>query len=433
MTVAAGGSAAASRLDALAPRCRRKRQLRDLAQALRDYHAVPTDIDAARGWASVDLFTAFLSEDPGLPEPEGAAKRWGLIDGSVQMLIFAPILLTWASLALAAFGARGSESMLQAWEAGSVPGLALRDVALYTAAIVAVLIGLTAALATHRRGLENAEAQLRQELAETFTVVDLELSPLRIGITKRIAKELDKAADKLADAADAIEMVGQTAGRAQQAAATAVTAAIPALADVETAAKASRDAAAELGAVPDRLARHLDQITAAVGEMTQADRDLVTSMDGAAKQLADSVTSSTSDLAASASNLAVATAASAAQIAGALDSGAGELRDALSDVTVAAAGYASQTEVAADVIGRTHQELAALPAAVEGLHGGVSGIDGQLAQLTIAITAAKETAALLLEAVSTLRDQPLPPPASSAAANNLGVANPISVSRDQVL
>jgi hypothetical protein len=433
MTVAGAGSAAVSRLGALAPRCRRKQQLRDLAQALRDYHAVPTDIDAARGWASVDLFTAFLSEDPGLPEPEGAAKRWGLIDGLVQMLIFAPILLTWASLAFAAFGARGGQSMLQAWEAGSVPGLALRDVALYTAAIVVVLIGLTAALAAHRRGLENAEAQLRQELAEALTVVELELSPLRIGITKRIAKELDKAADKLAGAADAIETAGQTASRAQQAAATAVTAAIPALADVETAAKASRDAAAELGAVPDRLARHLDQITAAVGEVTQADRDLVTSMDGAAKQLADSVTSSTSDLATSASNLAAATAASTARIAGALDSGAGELRDALSDVTVAAAGYASQTEVAADIIGRTHQELAALPAAVQGLHGGVSGIEGQLAQLTAAITAAKEAAALLLEAVSTLRDQPLSPSASSAAANNLGAANPISVSTDQVL
>ena len=424
MTVASAGSAAVSRLDALAPRCRRNQQLRYLAQALRDYHAVPADLSAARGWASVDLFTAFLSEDPGLPEPEGAAKRWGLIDGLVQMLIFAPILLTWASLAFAAFGARGGESMLQAWEAGSVPGLALRDVALYTAVIVVVLIGLTAALAAHRWLLENAEAQLRQELAEALTIVDLELSPLRIGITKRIAEELDKAADKLADAADAIETAGQTASQVQQAAATAVTAAIPALADVETAAKASRDAAAELGAVPDRLTRHLDQIAAAVGEVTQADRNLVTSMDGAAKQLADSVASSTSDLAASASDLVGATATSAARIAGALDSGADELRDALSDVTIAAAGYASRTEVAADIIGRTHQALAALPAAVEGLHGGVSGIEGQLAQLTTAITAAKEAAALLLEAVSTLRDQPPPLSASSAAAASLDASKP---------
>jgi uncharacterized phage infection (PIP) family protein YhgE len=432
MTVASAGSAAASSLEALAPRCRREQQLRALAQALRDYRATPTQVDAARGWAGVDLFTAFLSEDPGLPEPEVPARRWALTSGVVQILIFLPILLTWASLAFAAFDARAGQSMLQAWEAGSVPGLALRDVALYTAAIVGVLIAMTAALAAHRWRLEKAEAQLRQELAEVLTGADLELSPLRIGITRRIAQELDKAADKLSDAADAIETAGQTAGRVQQAAVTAVTATIPALADVETAARASRDAAVELGTVPGRLALHLDQITAAVGEVTQADRDLVTSMDGAAKQLADSVASSTSGLTTSASDLAATTATSAARIAGALDngagelraaleSGAGELRAALDDVTFAAAGYASRTEVASDIIGRTHQALTDLPAAVDGLHGGVSGIEGQLAQLTTALTAAKEAAALLLEAVSAQRDQPAPP------------ANPLSVSKEQVI
>jgi hypothetical protein len=411
MTVSSAGSAAASRLDALAPRCRRSQQLRSLAQALRGYHAVPAVLSAARDWASVDLFTAFLSEDPGLPEPEASAKRWGLIDGLVQALIFVPILLTWASLAVAAFGARSGESMLQAWEAGSVPGLALRDVALYTAVMVVVLIGLTAALAVRRRRLEHAEMELRQELAEALTASDLELSTLRTGITKRIAKELDQAADKLAEAADAIETAGQTAIQAQQAAATAVTAVIPALADVATAARASRDAAAEFGAVPGRLAQHLDLITAAVGDVAQADRDLVTSMDGAAKQLADSVASSTNDLA-------TAAAVSAARIAGTLDGSADELRDTLDDVTAAATGYASQTEVAADVIGRTHEALAALPAAVQELHEGMADVGGQIAQLTTAITAAKEAAALLLEAVSAHRDEPSPPPPTGSGGGS---------------
>jgi hypothetical protein len=404
--MASTGSAAAGLLDMVAPRCRQDQQLRGLAQALRDYRVAATDITAARAWASVDLFPAFLGEDPGLPEPEGAAKWRGRLEGLTQVLVFVPILLAWAGLAFAAFAAKPGESMLQAWEAGSVPGLALRDVALYTAAIVTVLIGLTAVLARRRWRLDKADARLRQELAEALTVAALELSPLRMGITKRIADELDKAAGKLAESASAIEAAGQVASQAQQAASqtqqaatTAVTAVVPALAGVETAAKASRDAAAELGAVPGRLARHLDQITAAAGDVAQADRGLATSVDGAIKRLAGTVATSTSDLAAS-------TSASAAGITAALGGGAGELRDALADVKAAAAGYASQTEVAADLIGRTHQALAALPAAVAGLHDGVSGIGGQIAELTAAIQATKEAAALLLEAVAALRDQP---------------------------
>ncbi|MCW2930364.1 MAG: hypothetical protein JWM19_1326 [Actinomycetia bacterium] len=407
MTVANAGPTAASLLGMLAPQCRKKNQLLDLASALRDYHATPSSVVAARAWASVDLWAAFLSEDAGLPESERRAKHWGRVEGAVQVLVFVPILVTWVGLASAAFGARAGESMLQAWEAGSVPGLGLKEVALYTAAIVAALIALTAALAMHRWRLERDETRLRPQLADALTQASLELSPLRLGITKQIAEELDKAADKLAESAGAIEAAGQTASVAQQAATTAVTAVLPALTNVEIAAKASREAATELGAIPGRLTRHLDRITEAVGGIAEADRTLVTSIDGAVKQLADSVATSTSDLSA-------ATSTSAATIAGALDSGSHELRDALGDVTVAAAGYASRTEVAADVVGRVHEALAALPAAVDGLRDGMSGVGGQLAELTTAISAAKDAAALLLEAVSTLRNQS---PALSAAEN----------------
>jgi len=415
MTVTIAGHSAADSLVELAPRCRKEQQLLDLAEALNDYRAVPSSA-AARAWASVDLFTAFLSEDLGLPEPEHAAKRWGLVDGAVQVLVFVPIMLTWASLAFAAFSAGSGESMLQAWEAGGVLGL--KTVAICTATIVAVLIALTAALARHRARLEKDETQLRRELADVLTDANLELSPLRLGLTKRIAEELDKAADKLAESAGAIEAAGQTASQAQQAATTAVTTVIPALANVETAARASRDAAAELGTVPGRLAHHLDRITEAVGGIAEADRTLVTSIDGAVKQLADSVATSTSGLSA-------ATSTSAATIAGALDSGSHELRDALGDVTVAAAGYASRTEVAADVVGRVHVALAALPAAVEGLHDGMSGVGAQLADLTTVISAAKDAAALLLEAVSALSNQSPPP----SAGDNGRSARLISVSR----
>src|SRR6202007_2383324 len=94
------------------------------------------DLDGARGWASLDLFAAFLGEDPCLPEPEHAVTWWGRIDALVQVLVFVPILITWTGLAAAALGARKGESILQSWEAGRVPGLALHDVALYTAVIV---------------------------------------------------------------------------------------------------------------------------------------------------------------------------------------------------------------------------------------------------------------------------------------------------------
>ena len=250
MTVANAGPTAANLLGMLAPRCRKKNQVLDLASALRDYHATPSSVVAARAWASVDLWAAFLSEDAGLSESERRAKHWGRVEGAAQVLVFVPILVTWVGLASAAFGARAGESMLQAWEAGSVPGLGLKEVALYTAAIVAALIALTAALAMHRWRLERDEIRLRHQLADALTQASLELAPLRLGITKQITEELDKAADKLAESASAIEAAGQTASEAQQAATTAVTAVLPALTNVETAAKASRDAATELGVIP---------------------------------------------------------------------------------------------------------------------------------------------------------------------------------------
>lgn len=411
MTVASGGSAAAGMLEDLARRCRRGHQLRGLAQALRAYHAAPTSLDSARGWASVDLFAAFLSEDPGLPEARRAGRFWTTLDGIIQVAVFVPILLTWIGLAGAAFTARSGESMLQSWETAGLPGFALHLVAVYTAGIVFLLVVGSAALVIHRRSVEAKDAQLRQDLADALTRADLELSPLRLGITERVAQEMDRAADKLAETVGKIETAGREASRAQQAAGDAVSAALPVLSSVESVAKASRDAAAELGAAPDKIARGLANLAAAASQVGQAERDLITATEGAAKQVADTVATAATDIAA-------ATAASSVHLAGTLDGHASEMRLALNEVTVVAAGYASRTEVAADVLGQTqkalvstHKTLAELPAAVDNLNGGVSSIGGQFTELATAIAAAKEAAALLLEVVTALGDQAAGSPA----------------------
>ena len=389
-------------------------QLRELSGALQNLAKDPPEPEAARKWANVDLFAAFLTEDPGRDEAGWPARAWAGIDTAVQVLVFVPILLTWIGLTSAAFADRNSQSLLQTWQTGRMFGVSFHLVALYTACIVFLLIAGTVALIIHRKRLERDDADLRAKLAEALTWADLELAPMRLGITDRVAQEMGDMADKLVRTADVVEAAGVAAVAAQQQATAAVTAAVPALASVDAAATASRDAAAELGKTPGALKPHLIELTWAANNVAQAERDLVAASAASTKQIADTLGASGRDLVAASAasskhiadtlgasgrDLADASAASTKQIADTLAGGASEVRDSLGEVTSAAVWSASRAEVAADILGQAQQALIGLPGAVAELRTGVGDIGSQIMNLTDAITAAGDAADRLLTAV----------------------------------
>ena len=431
-----GYSPAAAAIDSRANRWARSVQLRELSGALQNLAKYPPEPEAARKWANVDLFAAFLSEDPGRDEAGWPARVWAAIDTAVQVLVFVPILLTWIGLTSAAFADRNSQSLLQTWQTGRMFGVSFHLVALYTACIVFLLIAGTVALIIHRKQLERDDADLRAKLAEALTWADLELAPVRLGITDRVAQEMGDMADKLVQTADAIEAAGVAAVVAQQQATAAVTAAVPALASVDAAATASRDAAAELGRTPGALKPHLTELTEAANNVAKAERDLVAASAASSKQVASALGASGRDLAdasaastkqiasalgasgrdladasaastkqiasalgASGRDLADASAASTKQIAETLAGGASGVRDSLGEVTSAAAWSASRAEVAADILGQAQHALIGLPGAVAELRTGVGDIGSQIMNLTDAIKAAGGAADRLLAAV----------------------------------
>ena len=410
----AGYSPAAAAIDSRANRCARSVQLRELSGALQNLAKDPPEPEAARKWANVDLFAAFLSEDPGRDKAGWSARIWAVIDTAVQVLVFVPILLTWIGLTSAAFADRNSQSLLQTWQTGRMFGFSFHLVALYTACIVFLLIAGTVALIIHRKRLERDDVDLRAKLAEALTWADLELAPIRLGITDRVADEMGDMADKLVQTADVIEAAGVAAVAAQQQATAAVTAAVPALASVDAAATASRDAAAELGKTPGALKPHLIELTWAANNVAQAERDLVAASAASTKQIADALGASGRDLAdasaastkqiadalgASGRDLAEASAASTKQIADTLAGGASEVRASLVEVTSAGVWSASRAEVAADILGQAQQALIGLPGAVAELRTGVGDIGSQIMNLTDAISAAGDAADRLLAAV----------------------------------
>jgi methyl-accepting chemotaxis protein len=354
-------------------------RLRDLERALRGLVSTPPDAERARKWAAVDLFAAFLSEEPAALETGRSARFWQAVDTAVQVLVFVPIALTWLGLTMAASayraaeanGSLGGESFLQGWQTGfrgQLPGWVTFDhVALYTFCIVSVLIVGTAALVVHRKQLDEGQAELRRRLAAALTRADLELAPFRLGLSERVAKELDMAADKLRGTVGAIDTAGRVAARSQQKAADALTAVVPALASVETAATAASTAASALERAPDRFGGHLDQMTQATGDVTAAQRQLVSAAGDASRKIAD-----------------------------ALQDGAGQVRASLTDVSATANNYTGRLEQAADILGQAHGAIGALPAAVSGLRGDVASMHAEVAEfgsrisdLTAAIATAK--------------------------------------------
>ena len=420
----AGYSQAAAAIDLQADKCERSAQLRELSDALRKLAGDPANLESARHWANVDLFAAFLDENPGRAETGWAARVWAGADTAVQVLVFVPILLTWIGLAWAAFADRGGQSLLQVWQSGGAFGVSFHLVALYTACIVFLLIGVSIALIIHRRQLQKEEADLRGKLADALTRASLELAPVRLGITERVAQKIGDMTEKLVETADAIEAAGQAAARAQQHATAAVTAAVPTLSSVEAAATASRHAATELGKAPSMLSPHLLELTETAKDAAKAQRELVIATEALSKRVADTLGASARGLAdasaaaskrmadtfgVSSRKLADASAASSKQIADTLAGGANEVRHSLGEVTSATAWSASRAEVAADILGQAQQSIVHLPRAVAELQVGVGDVGTQILHLTEAVKATENAAANLLVAVTAFQHEPVSP------------------------
>lgn len=380
MVTVSSGTDTANEIGGLASELQENAQLRDLERALRSLTSTPPDAGRARKWATVDLFAAFLSEEPVVSETGRIARFWQAVDTAVQVLVFVPIALTWLGLTMAASayraaeanGSLGGESFLQGWQTGfggKLPGWATFDhVALYTFCIVFVLVIGTAALIIHKKMLEVRQAELRRRLVAALTNADLELAPFRLGLPERVAKELDIAADKLNGTVSAIETVGQVAARSQQKAADALTAVVPALASVETAATAASTAANALERAPDRFSGHLDQMTQATGGVAAAQHQLVSAAGDASKKIAD-----------------------------ALQYGAGQVRASLTDVSATANNYTGRLERTADILGHAHEVIGVLPVVVSELrgdvanmHANIADIGSQISDLTTAVASAKD-------------------------------------------
>jgi hypothetical protein len=407
-----GTSVAAESLESLAPRCRREEQVRDLAGALRGVG----NASSAADWARVDLFSAFLSEDPTVPERERFPWWWALADHILQVGVFVPIFITWLGLALAAYSAQPGQSMLQSWESGSI--LSLHRVALITAGVVAILIAISLMQLRRRSAAEAKETRLRHELSEALTLAGLELAPLRQGVTDRVAQEMGEVAQSLANTATRLEGevaqslantatrlegAGRTASRLQQSATEAIE-------KVREALQSSRDAAAEFGLAPgkliDPLAR-LTNVTSDIATATTASTEAVAralaeplaALTEASSKIATATAAATTEISAvttaSSAGIAAAASASSAGIAASLDNQAAQIRAIVDEAIAAAGGYASRTEVATDAIGRT---LADMPASVRDLQESIAAVDQKFSDLATALLAAQAEATQVLQA-----------------------------------
>lgn len=406
---------AADKLESLSPRCRRGEQVRELETALRLYQAGAGDPEKAVKWARVDLFSAFLSEDPTVSD-KSAAKRLTRYEIVLQVGVFVPIFITWLSLAVAAFTASPGQSMLQSWESSGF--LSLHWVAVATAVLVLILIFLTWRVFRRWSAAEAEEDELRQDLSEALTLAELELAPLRQGVTEQVARQMGKVEQSLKNVeqslkntADRFEGAGRTASRLQETATAAIGKLDPVLETVNTAIQGSRQATAELSAASQKLMDPLDRLATATRDISSAtsesSRLFTRAMADATAEIAAATSASSSKIAASAS-------ASSAKIAASLDNQAAEIRTAVDEAVAAAGGYASRTEIVTDILGRRmaeirevvdeivaatggyasrteiatdilSQKMADIPDAVRSLHESLAHVDRQFSELTAAL------------------------------------------------
>lgn len=187
----------------------RSDQLRALADDL-------ADVDRLQRWVDVDLFAAFeVSTDDDVPLPDETSRTLRWLEAARGVLIFFPLVVTWAGVASAATGyARlidvdpeaASTSFLALWESGfdghAPLGLTLWRVAILDVMFIVCLIAasLVAGRLRNRRErrLHEEARSLRSELASVLVDVGLRLGEVRLSSPARFQAELSKSAELMA-------------------------------------------------------------------------------------------------------------------------------------------------------------------------------------------------------------------------------------------
>ncbi|MFE3458127.1 hypothetical protein ACFXKD_11320 [Nocardiopsis aegyptia] len=345
-------------------------------------------------WAEMDLSAAFPTS-----ESVGPRSRSGRLPDVVEtlptVLVFLPILITWAGLALAA-GAYGRSrqdaaleglSFLERWQDGfngALPvWLAFDNVALCTLGGIIILIGGVVAQSLYRRwddGQDQAErTALERRLVSALAAAQFELGAVRLGSPARIASELGASVQQLRE-------VGLVAQRAQQEVRTtlaetreclrsaqstisvlkegndSVTGAVQEGLDVV------RDLYERFGEVStaiDRVADASDTLSAAGAEERARSREEMT-------RVADRLAGEVRDLVSQSHEALAGTVSGASDvISHALSSGEHGIRTALEEWQENGTGFAHRAELAADLSGRVAESLRDLPDAVLRLREGI--------------------------------------------------------------
>jgi hypothetical protein len=377
----------------------------------------------AHNWAAVDLFPAFLHEDA-VSEPR---RVWlaRALDIWVQVLFFAPIIITWIGLMEATRAYRqmvkvkafATESFLEGWQSGFHGRLAgafyLDQVAFYVVLAIAVLVGSMIVQSIYRSKVDEDEpAKLYQELARALTAAQVALAPIRLSSPRHIAEELHDATAGLAKSATAIREAGETARSTQQEASKGLTAVSAALTEVQGLAKTVQAAAGNV----DKASHAIEQRLAEIKSTTSAIVDAETNFVQQIGQHSTNLSTSTNGLAASIKGavegnqqqMSAAVEGSSAKIAATLDTGAGQIRSALTEITVAGAQYTHQVEQAADVLGLADDAVNKLPGAIAELQQRVIEMGDRIGDLGKAIGEAKDAmpspAAIPADFQAALRD-----------------------------
>ncbi|MFJ9819607.1 hypothetical protein ACIRU3_30955 [Streptomyces sp. NPDC101151] len=356
--------------------------------------------DELRPWAGGGLVTAYCGPDalsvP--PSAEGARGR-RLLSALPSVLVFAPLLVTWAGLGAAAYayqrmrdsGATGQDgtgpsgSFLTLWQQGFDghlwPVLRFDTMVVYTVVALLALMGTTV-LGRLREAAEEAE---RQRLVSRLSAALVQVEALAVRTVHaspaRFAEELQGAASGLRDLLCEATRVHERARHLLKGASTAAEqhlAAVKALesavaelragtTDVRTSVGSATRAADEVAAGTRRLAEELARSGSAMAEGVDKAGRLVAERIGSAGELAAVRIGSAGELTAERIDRAALEAQERDQAAG--ERAAEWMRQAVREVTAALAAVrastADSTQVLAATLDGLHGTLTGLPAALE--------------------------------------------------------------------
>ncbi|EPH45516.1 hypothetical protein ABT390_24325 [Streptomyces aurantiacus] len=228
-------------------------------------------------WAELDLVHAYVRpESVTTADTRPSARRDGLLEAALGVLVFIPLLITWFGLrdAVRAYGELAKDDrkeatrpFLQLWQSGFGGHLSplgrFENVALTAVVLIALLVLLSVVHARVRWRADREEAdqeaereRLLAQLASVLTRLQMLLAPHRSASPKQFAAELTKAATKM----NSLATQAEKNHKALSGTAGAVTDATTSL----------RDATARLATELPKLSGAADRIETAVRESRQA-------------------------------------------------------------------------------------------------------------------------------------------------------------------